>query len=181
MTEHDNGGAGTVDVPAETVEVPAETLDVQAETVEVRRGMFGPHGTGDTSGYGRLVRTVQLPGATPRPYGGYFDETADSLERVLGEGDVAYGDAVEKVVIERDELTFHVRREALVAVMRGRRDVPALRFEMCMGASGAHYPEETGRELHVVYPLLSVTADDYDRVNVAASFTGGHPPPDPDV
>src|SRR5471030_28351 len=103
------------------------------ETVDVRHGMFGAAGSGDTSGYGRLVRTIQLPGASSRPYGSHFDDTADTLERVLAEGD-----AVEKVVIERDELTFHVRREALVAVMQGLRDDPALRFEMCMGASGAH-------------------------------------------
>ena len=161
---------------SETDDIQAETLEVQAETVEVRHGMFGPHGTGDTSGYGRLVRAVQLPGATPRPYGGYFDETADSLERVLAEGDVTYGDAVEKVVIERDELTFHVRREALVAVMQGLRDDPALRFEMCMGASGAHYPEETGRELHVVYPLLSVTHNRRVRVEVSAPDADPHIP-----
>src|SRR5471030_1217790 len=103
------------------------------ETVDVRHGMFGAAGSGDTSGYGRLVRTIQLPGASSRPYGSYFDDTADTLERVLAEDDLTYGDAVEKVVIERDELTFHVRREALVAVMQGLRDDPALRFEMCMG------------------------------------------------
>ena len=53
------------------------------ETVDVRRGMFGAQGTGDTSGYGGLVRPVQLPGGSSRPYGGYFDEVADSLERAV--------------------------------------------------------------------------------------------------
>jgi NADH-quinone oxidoreductase subunit C len=147
-----------------------------AETVEVRHGMFGAAGSGDTSGYGRLVRAVQLPGASPQPYGGYFDETAERLERVLAEGDVTYGDAIEKVVVERGELTFHVRREALVGVMRGLRDDPALRFEMCMGCSGVHYPEETGRELHVVYPLLSVTHNRRVRVEVAAPDADPHIP-----
>src|SRR6476619_6014023 len=89
------------------------------EVIGVRRGMFGAAGSGDTSGYGRLVRPVALPGATSRPYGSYFDETADVLERVLAEGDVTYDHAVERVVVDRDELTFHVRREALVAVMQG--------------------------------------------------------------
>jgi NADH-quinone oxidoreductase subunit C len=37
------------------------------------------------------------------------------------------------------------------------RDDPALRFEMCIGVSGVHYPGETGRELHAVYHLLSIT------------------------
>ena len=49
------------------------------EVVGVRRGMFGPKGTGDTSGYGRLVRDVAMPGSSPRPYGGYFDEVVDTL------------------------------------------------------------------------------------------------------
>ena len=47
--------------------------------------MFGAEGTGDTSGYGRLVRPVALPGSSPRPYGGYFDEVVDTLTAALGE------------------------------------------------------------------------------------------------
>ena len=65
------------------------------EVIGVRRGMFGINGSGDTSGYGRLVREVALPGSTPRPYGGYFDEVVDRLAEVLG-ADV-FGAAVERV------------------------------------------------------------------------------------
>lgn len=54
-----------------------------AEVVDVRRGMFGVSGTGDTSGYGRLVRQVVLPGSSPRPYGGYFDDIVDRLAEAL--------------------------------------------------------------------------------------------------
>ena len=35
----------------------------RAEVLETRKGMFGVHGTGDTSGYGGLTRTIELPGA----------------------------------------------------------------------------------------------------------------------
>jgi NADH-quinone oxidoreductase subunit C len=146
------------------------------ETVEVRQGMFGPQGTGDTSGYGRLVRPVQLPGATPRPYGQWYDDAADTLQRGLAESDVSWDDAIEKVVVDRGELTFHVRRAALVRVMRALRDDPALRFEMCMGVSGVHYPEETGRELHAVYPLMSVTHNRRLRVEVTCPDTDRHIP-----
>jgi NADH-quinone oxidoreductase subunit C len=152
------------------------TPEEQGETLDVRHGMFGAQGTGDTSGYGRLVRPIQLPGATPRPYGSHFDETAESLERVLSDGDVAYDDAIERVVVDRGELTFHVRRDALLGVMRALRDDPALRYEMCLGVSGAHYPAETGRELHAVYPLLSVTHNRRVRVEVACPDSDPHIP-----
>ncbi len=143
-----------------------------AETVEVRRGMFGAHGTGDTSGYGGLVRPVQLPGDTPRPYGGWFDSAADQLERLLP----AYDQAVDRVVVDRDEITFHVAREHLLDVMRGLRDDPALRFEMCLGVSGVHYPHETGRELRAVYPLISVTHNRRVRVEVTCPDDDPHIP-----
>jgi NADH-quinone oxidoreductase subunit C len=142
------------------------------ETVEVRRGMFGADGTGDTSGYGGLVRPVQLPGATPRPYGGWFDEAADQLARLLP----AYDEAIEMVVVERGELTFHVAREHLLGVIQALRDDPTLRFEMCMGVSGAHYPHEEGRELHAVYPLMSVTHNRRARVEVTCPDGDPHIP-----
>jgi NADH-quinone oxidoreductase subunit C len=146
--------------------------DASGETVDVRHGMFGADGTGDTSGYGRLVRPVQLPGATPRPYGGYFDDVADHLERAFP----AYDDGVQKVVVDRGELTFHVAREHLVAVMQTLRDDPALRFEMCMGVNGVHFPNEVGRELHAVYPLLSVTHNRRVRVEVGCPDADPHIP-----
>jgi NADH-quinone oxidoreductase subunit C len=143
-----------------------------AETVEVRHGMFGAHGTGDTSGYGGLVRPVQLPSATPRPYGGDFDDVADRLESLVP----MYGTAVERVVVERGEITFHVRREDLVEFARALRDDPGLRFEMCMGVSGVHYPHEVGRELHAVYPFMSVTHNRRIRVEVTCPDADPHIP-----
>jgi NADH-quinone oxidoreductase subunit C len=142
------------------------------ETIDVRRGMFRVEGTGDTSGYGGLVRPVHLPGASPRPYGGWFDEAADQLERLLPD----FGDAIEKVVVDRDELTFFVRKARLTEVMQALRDDPGLRFEMCLGVSGVHYPNEAGRELHAVYPLLSVTHNRRVRVEVTCSEEDPHIP-----
>ena len=46
-----------------------------------QRGSFGIHGTGDTSGYGGLVRNQVSPGSTERPFGGYFDQVADDFGR----------------------------------------------------------------------------------------------------
>ena len=142
------------------------------ETVDVRHGMFGADGSGDTSGYGGLVRPVQLPGGSSRPYGDYFDEVADSLERAVP----TFTEALEKVVVDRGEVTFHVRREHLLGVMTALRDDPALRFEMCMGVSGVHYPHEEGRELHAVYPLVSVTHNRRVRVEVTCPDGDPHIP-----
>ena len=54
----------------------------------------------------------------------------------------SFGDAIERVVADRGELTFHVRREHLTAVARRLRDDPALAFELCPGVSGVHYPAD---------------------------------------
>ncbi len=142
-----------------------------------RHGMFGATRGQDTTGYGGLVTPVLLPGASPRPYGGYFDEVADQLERALGAGGTAYASAVEKVVVDRGELTLHVAREHLLTVARALRDDPALRFEMCTGVSGVHYPGEEGRELHAVYHFVSITHGSRRiRVEVTAPDEDPHIP-----
>lgn len=144
------------------------------EVIGTRRGMFGVTGSGDTSGYGRLVREVSLPGSSPRPYGGYFDEVVDAL--IAGLGPDRFTAAVERVVVFRDELTLEVRREHLPAVAQALRDDPALRFELCLGVSGVHYPQEQDRELHAVYPLMSITHNRRLRVEVAAPDSDPHIP-----
>ena len=53
----------------------------EPEKIGQRRGMFGVKGSGDTSGYGRLIRDVALPGSSPRPYGGYFDDVVELVPR----------------------------------------------------------------------------------------------------
>jgi NADH-quinone oxidoreductase subunit C len=143
------------------------------EVIETRRGMFGVSGSGDTSGYGRLVREISMPGSSPRPYGGYFDDVVDALAAALGDDFEA---AVERVVVFRDELTLEVRREHLVTVARTLRNDAALRFELCLGVSGVHYPTDTGRELHAVYPLMSITHNRRIRLEVSAPDADPHMP-----
>ncbi len=145
--------------------------------VDERRGLFGATRGADTSGYGGLRRPVLFPGASARPYGGYFDEVADALELALSGEDAAYGTAIERVVIDRGEMTVFVRREHLPAVARALRDDPALRFEMCMSVSGVHFLHEEGRELHAVYHLISVThASRRLRLEVTAPDADPHIP-----
>jgi NADH-quinone oxidoreductase subunit C len=147
-----------------------------AEVIEVRRGMFGVKGSGDTSGYGRLVREVALPASSPRPYGGYFDDVVDALEVALERAGVEFSEAIERVVVFRDELTLHVRRDHLIAVARLMRDEEALRFELCLGVNGVHYPDDADRELHGVYPLMSITHNRRIRLEVAAPDADPHIP-----
>jgi NADH-quinone oxidoreductase subunit C len=128
-----------------------------AEVLDVRRGMFGAPGTGDTSGYGGLVSPVVGPAPAERPYAGWWEDLADQLTRALADGGTSWAEAVERVVIDRGELTLAVRRDQLVAVAQALRDEPGLRFEICTGVSGVHYPQDAGRELHAVYHLLSIT------------------------
>ena len=166
MSPEQNSGEveGTLDeaTQAHTANIATwqDISDEAREPVKVgeRHGMFGATKGHDTSGYGGLVTPTLLPGASPRPYGSWFDEVADQLGTALTTGDgPGYHEAIERVVVDRGELTFFVAREHLLAVARAMRDTPQLRFEMCMGVSGVHYPNETGRELHAVYPLLSIT------------------------
>ena len=142
----------------------------------VQTGMFGVSGTGDTSGYGGLQvrRPPRVP--SPRPYGSYFDEVADQLEASLPAVGTSFGAAVEQVLVAAGDLTLYVRREHLPAVAARLRDDPALSFELCLGVSGVHYPDETGAELHAVYHLLSITHNRRLRLEVTAPDADPHVP-----
>jgi NADH-quinone oxidoreductase subunit C len=135
-----------------------------------KTGMFGGKGSGDTSGFGGLVNTAAVIASTPRPYGGYFDQVADDLERAYP----LFSDAIEKVVVDRGELTLFIKAARLVDVAKILRD--QLRFEMCIGVNGIHFPEETSHELHAVYSLLSITRNQRIRLEVCVSEKEPHIP-----
>ena len=151
------------DAPVPAVPEGVRELDV----IGVRHGAFGAKGSGDTSGFGGLVEPIVMPAPSVRPFGGWFDELTDELELSLQARDLPAADAIEKVVVYRDEITYHVPREHLRAFATALRDEPGLRFEMCLGVSGVHYPDEAGRELHAVYHFLSITHNRRIRVEVS--------------
>ena len=146
------------------------------ELLDARDGAFGVKGSGDTSGFGGLLDPRVMPGASQAPFGGWFDEVAEEIELSLADQGLPFASATEKVVVDRGEITFFVRREHLVAFARVLRDEPGLRFEMCSGVSGVHYPSDAGRELHAVYHFLSITHNRRIRVEVTASDTDPHIP-----
>src|SRR5688500_1402590 len=112
-------------------------VGVNAPSGGFRKGAFGVSGSGDTSGFGGLVR-VEPGGAvalhsTDRPYGGYFDEVTDALIEAVGEATYA---AVQRVLVDRGEITYFVAREHLLTLVSALRDDDALRFELCSSLSG---------------------------------------------
>jgi NADH-quinone oxidoreductase subunit C len=159
-------------VPDLAAEAGEERLELQVE----RTGMFGTLTTGDTSGYGGLRVRRPAPPSSQRPYGSYFDEMADQLAEGLEREGSAFSDAVERVAVEYGELTLHIPREHLVTVATVLRDDPSLAFEMCLGVSGVHYPWDSGRELHAVYPLLSIRHNRRVRLEVSAPDADPHIP-----
>jgi len=133
------------------------------------RGMFGIQGSGDTSGFGGLRRRRVGVDGSERPYGGYFDEVCDALEEAYP----GFADAIEKVIVDRGELTLHVRPEKVVEVCRSMRDDESLRFELCSSVSGVDYLGADERRLHVVYQLTSMTYR--RRVRLETAVTAEHP------
>jgi NADH-quinone oxidoreductase subunit C len=131
--------------------LPAKPGEERLSAPVVRTGMFGVQGTPDTSGYGGLRVHQPLPASSPRPYGGYFDAVADALGTALQADGTGFGDAVERVD-------------------------PMLRFEVFSGVSGVHYPKEAGRELSVVYHLLSITHNRRIRLEVRLPDADPHVP-----
>ncbi len=164
MTADDSSATPATGQPQEFAESSGEPVPGQ-----VQHGMFGVTGTGDTSGYGGLVRKQVAPGSTERPYGGYYDELADTL------AETSAHDAVQRVVVDRGELTISVAKERIAEVCRVMRDDPALRFELCSSVSGVDYIDQTER-LHVAYHLTSMTYRRRVRLEVATSVEDPHVP-----
>jgi NADH-quinone oxidoreductase subunit C len=137
-------------------------------------GMFGVVGSGDTSGYGRLARTTAQRAGSPRPYGSYFDELVDTLASAVGSE--TFGIAVERVTVHRGQLTITVARRYICEIAQILRDDPGLRFELCAGVSGVHFPAETGAQLHAIYPLMSITHNRRMHLEVTAPEDDPHIP-----
>lgn len=127
--------------------------------------------TGETTSSGALVPAGRRP-STPRPYGGYFDHIADALARAYPEVSAA----VERTVVDRGELTLHVRRERVRDLAQQLRDDADLRFELLSSVSGVHYPMDTDAQLHVVYELTSMTHNRRVRLEVSAPDADPHIP-----
>ena len=96
--------------------------------------------SGDTSGFGGLVRDHWVAPTAERPFGGYFDELVDNLIVVYPEFDQAVTKIIDR---PRGELSLNVEREHLLGVARRAAQRPgSLRFELLSSVSGVDYYDE---------------------------------------
>ncbi|GAB1644594.1 NADH-quinone oxidoreductase subunit C [Krasilnikovia sp. MM14-A1259] len=193
MTSDSTKGQGPAAEPNRPSEQPGAGVPVAAPPVgsasgapadfprAVKRGMFGVRGSGDTSGFGGLVRRTPSLADTPRPFGGYFDEVHDALEEAYP----GFSDAIEKVIVDRGELTLHITADRIAEVCQVMRDDEALRFELCSSVSGVDYLGSDDRRFHIAYHLTSMTYRRRVRLEVAVaegvavpSVTGVYPTAD---
>ena len=139
-----------------------------------RTGMFGVSGSGDTSGFGGLVRPIPAMLSSKRPFDDTNETVYSSLERAFPQ----LGEALERVVVEHGEMTLYVRRESLLEVAQTLRDSPELRFELLSSVSGVDYlgVDPTGRRLHSVYHLTSMTYRRRVRLEVSLTVEDPHVP-----
>ncbi len=139
-----------------------------------QHGMFGVGGTGDTSGFGGLVKHRPSPTLVEsnRPYGGDFDEIVDALEEAYPQ----FSDAIERVVVDRGEITIHIVPAKIAEVCQVMRDDPALRFELLSSVSGVDYFGLEERRLHAVYQLTSMTYRRRVRLECAVTAENPHLP-----
>ena len=153
---------------------PTGAGDFPGEQPVQRKGMFGVTGPGDTSGYGGLVRPLPIVASSTRP----FDESNEAIYTSLERAFPQLGDAVERVTVQHGEMTIYVRREHLLEVAQTLRDAPELRFELLSSVSGVDYLgiDPTGRRLHSVYHLLSMTHRRRVRLEVSVTVEDPHVP-----
>jgi NADH-quinone oxidoreductase subunit C len=157
-------------------------LDAPAQVpASPEKGMFGIQGTGDVSGFGGLVRPRPATAGTPRPFGGYFDEVHDALEEAYP----GFAEAIEKVVVDRGELTLHIAPERIAEVCQVVRDDESLRFELCSSVDAVDYLGSDRRRFHIAYQLTSMTYRRRIRLEAAVaegvslpSVTGVYPTAD---
>ena len=159
--------------PARAEAAPSPRGFALPEPIARREGLFGAGADSSTSGFSGLVADSFLPGEAARPYGGWFDQAVDVLEELIGADGLEVAGVIEKVVVDRGQLTVFIAREHIVRVASYLRDDPDLRFEMCLGTNGVHYPADTGRELHAVYPLCSTTHNRIIRLGLSGQRLAG--------
>ena len=159
MTNESDGGVPATQPVGANLDAPAQIPP------SPDKGMFGIQGSGDVSGFGGLARRRPTTADTPRPFGGYFDEVHDALEEAYP----GFADAIEKVVVDRGELTLYIKGERIAEVCQIMRNDESLRFELCSSVDAVDYLGSDNRRFHISYQLTSMTYRRRVRLEVAVA------------
>ena len=174
MSEEENG---VVPVGGDLAEAGSgEFASVGAERVTTRTGMWGVRDGGDTTGFSGGSTVAMIAPPASRPYGGWFDEVVDIIIELLEADGIDPQAVIEKVSTEHDQLVIFIKRDYLPRVAKYLRDDQDLRFEMCLGVSAVHYPEDKGRELHGYFPFFSITHNRLIALEATAPEQDPHMP-----
>ena len=174
-TPETGGEHSSADRPEAGLEPKAKAPAEPVVTGKERRGMFGVHGTGDTSGYGGVRLPAYNPPPAERPYGGWFDTFADEFYAALSDKKIP-AEAVLQTTVDRGEITFYVAREHLVEIAKTLRDDGGLRFELLSSVSGVDYGVDVPQRLHSVYHFTSMTYRRRIRLEVTLDIEDAHVP-----
>ena len=110
----------------------------------------------------------------PAPVVGTLEEHDEWARAAVDRSTAVAGDGLERVVVDRGELTLHVHRDSLLDVAQLLRD--QLRCELLSCVSGVDYLGVDERRLHAVYHLTSLTYRRRLRVEVAVTSEDPHVP-----
>ena len=152
------------------------TAGSSAELLRTTQGLWGSKGSADTTGFSGQKEVIKFAVPASRPYGGWFDEVVDIIIELAEAAGYSESEVIEKVVVEHDQLVIFIRPEHLVEVATWCRDDQDLRFEMCLGVTGIHYPNDKGRELHGYFPLFSITHNRMIALECTAPDANPHMP-----
>ncbi|MFC5280823.1 NADH-quinone oxidoreductase subunit C [Arcanobacterium canis] len=141
---------------------------VGPEVIARRSGMWGVKDSGDTTGFSTQREIAVVAPPATRPYGGWFDDVVDIILELGASDGFAPEQLIEKVSTQNGQLVIFVPRDNLLTVARYCRDDQDLRFEMTLGVSAVHYPQDQGRELHGYFPLFSFTHNRMIALEVTA-------------
>lgn len=147
-----------------------------AEYMKTRHGMWGVQDKGDTTGFGGHTEVVTISEPASRPYGGWFDEVVDILIELIEADGNKPSEVIEKVTTQHNQLVIFIKRDYLVDIARYLRDDQDLRFEMTLGVSAVHYPQDEGRELHAFFTFFSITHNRVLSIEVTAPESDPHMP-----
>lgn len=94
-----------------------------------------------------------------------------SNDGVIDVATAALGDALVEAVEKVGEIQLHVKREAIVDVLRALRDTKGLEYQQLMEIAGVDYPARGADRFEVVYCLLSLTRNHRLHVHVRTDDT----------